>query len=522
MREFIIELWNRVVPKITTAQRKKVREQIEEDSQPDFDYFLLVLLSGIIATEGLLINSPAVIIGAMLVAPLMAPIIGLGLSSITGEQRMLRTSGSALIKGALIAILLSTVLAYFNRLFPFFSLRPDDLPVEVLARTQPSPIDLIVALAGGLAAAFALAMPNISAALPGVAIATALMPPLCTVGIGIAMGRWDVAGGAFLLFITNAITIAFSATLVFTGLGFSPFRTQGDKERLKRSLLTSGILTASLLIPLTLISISFFQDANENRIIDQIIKEEVSRMDDSELVEWEIDRNGNDWDIFLTIRTTTPLIYEEGDSFKNVIGDKIQREVGVTLDSLRIVINQVLAVRLDSNVPPTSTPTRTPTNTPTTTNTPTPGPSPTSSPTHTPTTLPTNTPTETPTATSTRTPTATASNTPTPSDGRTVDNFFPGLQLRQTPGGVVIASLAIGEQLTILYGEEVANGLVWIEVMDSVGRVGWIPQVYVLQFTPVPSATPTITPSVTATPSVTSTPDGTLTVTPGLSSTAAP
>lgn len=142
----------------------------------------------------MLIDSPAVIIGAMLVAPLISPIIGFGLAALTGDATLLRNAGITLVRGAVAAIFISALLTLVNRWLPFLTLQ--ELPEEVLARTHPSPIDLTIALAGGMAAAFALAMPSISAALPGVAIATALMPPLCTVGIGVAMGRWDVAGGA--------------------------------------------------------------------------------------------------------------------------------------------------------------------------------------------------------------------------------------------------------------------------------------------------------------------------------------
>ena len=179
---------------------------------------MLVLLSSVIATQGLLVDSPAIVIGAMLVAPLMSPVIALGLSSITGDERLLRDSAAALLRGALLAVIVALVIIWVNRHLPFVVLL--ELPNQVTVRTTPSPIDLTVALAGGAAAAFALGMPNISAALPGVAIATALMPPLCTIGIGLAMERMDVAGGATLLFITNAVTITFAASLVFSAWAF--------------------------------------------------------------------------------------------------------------------------------------------------------------------------------------------------------------------------------------------------------------------------------------------------------------
>ncbi len=129
----------------------------------------------------------------------------------------------------------------------------------------------------GLAAAYALTRPNISAALPGVAIATALMPPLCTVGIGIALARWDVAGGAPLLFITNAITIAFAAALVFFLRGFAP-ETHFTDHRIPRTLVISAIITLILLIPLTYYSVQFFQQANENRQINEVVLAKVSQI----------------------------------------------------------------------------------------------------------------------------------------------------------------------------------------------------------------------------------------------------
>jgi hypothetical protein len=104
---------------------------------------------------------------------------------------------------------------------------------------------------------------------------------------------------------------------------------------------------------------------------------------------------------------------------------------------------------------------------------------------------PSPTSTTTPTATATATPTPT--DTPTPSIGEIGFDLFPGPQHRQTPNGPVIATLAYGEPVTVLYGIEVAAGIVWVEVMDSAGRIGWIPQVYLNVYTPVP--TPTITPT---------------------------
>ena len=193
LRVRILHYWSRITRPIDKERQGEVRIRLKESSHPGFDFFLLVILSCTIATMGLLTDSVAIIIGAMLVAPLMSPILGIGMASITGDGYLLRDSISGVIQGAIVAVVVSFLWTLLNRNLPFILLQ--EVPGEVLARMNPSPIDLTVAVAGGIAAAYALAQPHLSAALPGVAIATALMPPLCTIGVGLASGsngcrRW--------------------------------------------------------------------------------------------------------------------------------------------------------------------------------------------------------------------------------------------------------------------------------------------------------------------------------------------
>jgi uncharacterized hydrophobic protein (TIGR00271 family) len=491
MRVRLLHAIRRVLPRITRERRGEVQVLLRDSSDSDFSFYLLVVLSCVIATLGLLTDSAAVIIGAMLVAPLMSPIIGLGLASITGDSILLRKAGSSLLRGALLAIVFSYVITWGNIHLPFISLQIQDLPGELIARTRPSPIDLGIALAGGLAAAFALAMPNISAALPGVAIATALMPPLCTVGVSLALARWSEAGGAFLLFTTNAVTIAFAATLVFFVLGFAP-RYQGNSRRIPQSLLLSASLTVALLVPLTYLSVEFVQQAGEDRAISQVVNERVAEMASAELVGWVPRREGETLKLDLTIRTIRPLLYQDSVDLQQAIGVAL-RDLGVLTSeqSVEVTVNQVLAARLDPLVPPTST------STPTPTRTSTPGPSPT--PTLTPTYTPTQsaTPTETAAPTETATATAIPTNTATPSIARAINVTLPGLALRQWPNGPAIGPvLRQGMGLTILYGSQVVDGLVWVEVQDVEGRLGWVPLIYLQVVTPTTTPTPRATASL--------------------------
>jgi uncharacterized hydrophobic protein (TIGR00271 family) len=227
-----IRQWFRPLP---TERRTEVLRELDQASSPGFDYFLLVVLSCSIATFGLLTNSVAVIIGAMLVAPLMSPILGLSLASVAGEQRMFQHALIALIEGVLLAIVLSSLLGWVAKVLPFDMLV--ELPQEVLARTRPTPFDLGIALAGGAAAAYALAQPRLSAALPGVAIATALMPPLCTIGSGISLGNSNVILGAALLFFTNLAAISFAGILVFIALDFRPVHLENTWHRIRPNVL---------------------------------------------------------------------------------------------------------------------------------------------------------------------------------------------------------------------------------------------------------------------------------------------
>lgn len=449
----------RVLPPADMEHRAEVQMLLREQSTPDFDYFVLVMLSCVIATLGLLIDSSATIIGAMLVAPLMSPILGLGLASIRGDAKLFRNAALALGQGAFIAILLSTLITLFNRVLPIVTL--SELPQEVLSRTQPSPIDLGIALAGGLAATFALVQPDLSAALPGVAIATALMPPLCVVGVGIAQGDSQVAGGAFLLFLTNAITIAAASIALFYIVGFSPPRREGERG-IPRSLQVSLVLTLILLAPLGWQSYSFVRQANFNRQVQAVVEEEASNIE-AELSKMDWVENNDLLEIDITLLVTSSLRHADSVNLQDAIATRLQRTV-------QLHINQVLVSRLNPAVPPTVTPTLTL------------GPSPS----------PTNTQVP-PTATATRiTPSATPvpSATPAPFSAMLDDSAGSGANLRAFPGGPSTSYLPANSQITVFPGFEIVDGWVWVQVQDADGRTGWLPQFYMSTVTPTSTPIP--------------------------------
>lgn len=199
-------------------------------------FVLLMVLSALLASLGLFLNSPSVVIGAMVLAPLMAPIISLSMGLLRSDAELSRRSFLTLSTGVIIALSLSAAMAW---LLPF-----QEVTGEIEGRLHPSTLDLLVAVLSGVAGAFAHARENIAKSLPGVAIAVALVPPLCVSGIGLGWHNLDVFSGAMLLFLTNLTGIIMAAGLAFMVIGFAPI------SRAKTGILISVLMVAAVSVPL--------------------------------------------------------------------------------------------------------------------------------------------------------------------------------------------------------------------------------------------------------------------------------
>ncbi|TCM25809.1 putative hydrophobic protein (TIGR00271 family) [Novosphingobium sp. ST904] len=201
--------WRRSV--VGRVDHEAVMARITEDSGWSPRYAFMVMMSAGIAVLGLLLSSPAVVIGAMLISPLMSPILGLGFSLVLFDFAEMRRSLTALAVGAVTAVVFTALIV---------AISPLQAPTsEIIARTRPNLFDLAVALFAALAGTFAIIRGR-GDTIVGVAIATALMPPLAVVGYGLATWNMPVLGGAFALFVTNFVTIALSATVMARFYGF--------------------------------------------------------------------------------------------------------------------------------------------------------------------------------------------------------------------------------------------------------------------------------------------------------------
>ncbi len=199
-------------------------------------YVLMLALAGVIATVGLLQDSTAVVIGAMLIAPLMTPILGTAASIVMGWGRRLFRSALVVVASSMATVAVGWLI---TRLTPALSVT---LPNEVIARTSPDVRDLIIAVAAGAAGAYATVRRDVAGALPGVAVAVALVPPLATVGVLLARDQPALAAGAALLFLTNLVGIVTAAIVVFIAAGLVPM----TRLRAMRHAVAAGTIAAVL------------------------------------------------------------------------------------------------------------------------------------------------------------------------------------------------------------------------------------------------------------------------------------
>ncbi|MCP3853694.1 MAG: DUF389 domain-containing protein [Actinomycetia bacterium] len=251
----------------TPEDRRRVMTELAITRVPDwgFRFAVMLTLSVIVAVMGLSADSAAVVIGAMLLAPLMTPVLGLAASLSMGlvgktALSMVRV-GLATAGSILVAYLLSLLL-------PNESLLPD----EVWSRTSPDLRDLAVGLAAGAAGAYATVRSDASSSLPGVAVAVALVPPLAVVGITLEAGERGLAGGAFLLYATNLAAIVLAGVIVFVVTGFvPPRRLARTTTRLVVSTVLVGVLLVAVTVPLVQASV----DAAESASLTQDVAERV-------------------------------------------------------------------------------------------------------------------------------------------------------------------------------------------------------------------------------------------------------
>jgi uncharacterized hydrophobic protein (TIGR00271 family) len=265
------------------ARQQSVRIGIHENAALTVPYLIMNALAAVVACYGLLENSVAVIIGAMIIALLLGPITGMALALVDGDQRLLRKALFAEAGGAALVLLIGFTVGKVHRELTLGS--------EIMGRTAPNIMDLVIALAGGAAGAYATISRKLSAGLVGVAIATALVPPLCSCGICLSHGLYRASGGAFLLFFTNLVAIQSVTSLVFWLSGFHRL-THMDKKAVLRRFAPSVVLLVALAVFLVR---SFELAVTQERLrstTERLLRREIGKNGSAYLADLRIDNSG--------------------------------------------------------------------------------------------------------------------------------------------------------------------------------------------------------------------------------------
>jgi uncharacterized hydrophobic protein (TIGR00271 family) len=230
--------------KLTASAREQLYKSVLDASHLDLEYVAMLAFAALIALFGLLQNSVAVIIGAMLISPLMNPVLAGALALVLGDWSLGRRAASVLAWSIGGAIALTWLVAWLT---PLKQVTP-----EILARTNPNLLDLLVAILAGLAGTLALRGGPVSMTIiPGVAIAVAVIPPLAVVGFSLSTHHGSMAWGGFLLFVTNLVSIMISAAVVFRLMGFVPHGdTEEGRAKLRSRMAVSALVLVILAVPL--------------------------------------------------------------------------------------------------------------------------------------------------------------------------------------------------------------------------------------------------------------------------------
>ena len=311
----------------------QVRSQLLDESKLDMPYLILIISSCMIATFGLLSNSTAVIIGAMLVAPLMLPIRGLAFGALVGDSFLFRTGSVSVVVGTILAVILSCLIGWLTGITNYGS--------EILARTQPDLLDLGIAVAAGAIGGYSKIQSKVSDTFAGTAIAVALMPPVCVVGLGLSQGNWILSRGATLLYLTNLLGIALACMVVFLSAGYAPLRQAG------KPLLAAIILTSLLLIPLGLSFSRLVQNARIQRSIRDALTNGTVTFQRLELTDLRVNWLEKTPQVLLSVNAQEAVTEKQ----VKLLESFLEREIGQQF-TLIFTINRVEEVRAKEKIEP--------------------------------------------------------------------------------------------------------------------------------------------------------------------------
>ncbi|MCK4919072.1 MAG: TIGR00341 family protein [Candidatus Pacebacteria bacterium] len=302
---------------IDNKRQEKVYDEIRENAKADFDFYVLTIFAGIIITLGLVVNSSAVVIGGMLLAPLVWPMLSLSVAIVKGRSRLMQSSVFTLIKSTAIIFVIALSLGFMS---PDYALQGS----EFLSRTSPTIFELFIALAAGFVGAFVITYPKIGAAIAGVVVAAALVPPIAVMGLSVAHGNLGMAGGAFVLYLSNLIAVTFSASILFLVSRFKGPSSEKGQEQRKSNIRWTLVLLFVMTIPLFLITSKVVKENSQQNIVRDVAKVIIPGLN---ITDVKINEENNISTVNITIQYSGDLTEKQINEFKDILSMKMDKIV---------------------------------------------------------------------------------------------------------------------------------------------------------------------------------------------------
>lgn len=318
-----------ILPQLTLDERITIYRQVQRSARGGIDFTAMIILAAAIASLGLLLNSPAVIIGAMVIAPFMSALIGVSLGIVQGDFWLLRTALRTTALGTMAGLVVGLLVAA-----PVPGVQ---VTAEMAARGSPTLLDLGVALASGCAAAYATARKSVASALSGVAIAVALIPPLVTVTLALVSGAPQVSLGASLLFLTNMVAIISAAALMFMWMGFRPTpQREGVQQRtFQGGLITTAVTLLTVTAVLGILTASTIRRTTLRERVRRTLVGYVETMPKVSLTDWQMRQEADELVLDVTVEAPRDVEQHEVAELHEELVRQLGKPVDITFHVIR-------------------------------------------------------------------------------------------------------------------------------------------------------------------------------------------
>jgi len=308
---------------ISQEQRMKITEELFKTVQPTATFYLMTVMSSLVVTYGLLINSIALVFIGVVVSPLFSTIFAFALSLIKADIHLMRKSIHSAATGILVSF---AVAILFTLLVPGAGVTP-----ALMERMRPNIFDLIISVAVGVGAGYLLTREGVGPYLPGLAMAILLVPHVSVAGIGLTLRRYDVLGGASLLLVTNLIALIAGNSIIFWVRGFIPYWSSEANEEIKKKLFVTMMVLLILAAPLTYVMFSVINQTSVSNKISNVLMQQLGAIKKAQVISYDFSELKTGYTIDVMLRSPERIDSRMARGIKNMLEEKLNKKVSLNI-----------------------------------------------------------------------------------------------------------------------------------------------------------------------------------------------